>query len=458
MDDRQQAIDALLDAEAAAYMVRTARAFAHLSESAQHLPLGVATSFQSHYPYPLLIESGAGAHVTDLDGNTYLDLHAGFGAMVCGHAHPRIVRAIRSQAQRGAHFGYPHEQLAALAAHLCERFAMQQLRFSLSGTEAVMDALRVARTFTARQLVVRAEGAYHGHSPEGLISVKPHPDQAGDASSPNAVAASAGLPPGAADQVRVVAFNDLDGLARLLAADGRQIACLLLEPVMCNLGMVAPADGYLHGVKELCARHGVLLIFDEVKTALTVSRSGAGELYGVEPDLRVLGKAIGGGLPLAAFGGRAEVMAVIADGRAPHYGTFAGNPLAVAAAHAALTEVITPRAFDRAAQLAADLQAGCDEIIARHDLPWHTMRLGLKGAMLAARRPLRHYRDYLSELDRSLAQLQWTFLANRGMLVAPGADEQWTLSVAFTDADVTAALRTLDAWAQLAASLPPQER
>lgn len=454
-DVRRAAIDDALDTEVAMYTARTSRSFERLSSYSTHLPLGVATSFQSHYPYPLMIRSGEGAHVIDADDNVYVDLHAGFGASICGHAHPALVEAVAAQARSGTHFGYPGPELGELAQLMADRFNLEQLRFSLSGTEAVMDALRIARAHTGREIVLRCEGAYHGHSPEGLVSVKPHPDAAGHRAAPRPVAASEGLPSRTTERVRVVPFNDVAALRAMLEREGSQIAAFILEPVMCNLGMVLPENDYLRLAVQLCAEHGVLCIFDEVKTALTVDYAGAAERYDCQPDLRVLGKAIGGGLPLAAFGGRAELLAVVRDGRAPHYGTFGGWPLAVRTALVAMRDVLSRPAWEAAAKATDRLTASAQRSTSSHGLTWHTVALGLKGGLFAAAERLRDYRDYTQRLDRSLAQLQWTFFANRGVLIAPGADEQWTLSVAFRDHHVDQAAAVIDQWVELCAALPP---
>ena len=270
-----------------------------------------------------------------------MDLHGGYGAALAGHAHPAIVRAVRDQVGRGTHFAQPTEDAIVVAAELARRWGLPRWRFANSGTEATMDAVHLMRSYTGRDLIIKVEGGYHGHHDSVQVSVMPDPDEAGPRERPNQVPSSTGIPAAITDLTLVATFNDLDSVARLLEAHPGRIAGMIVEPIMMNAGIIPPLPGYLAGLKDLLHAHGALLAFDEVKTGLTVGPGGVTALSGVTPDLVCLAKSLGGGVAVAAIGGSAEVMEHVASGGYEMVGTFNGNPLAMAAARAMLTEVAT---------------------------------------------------------------------------------------------------------------------
>ncbi len=397
------------------------------------MPRGVPSSFQDTPPQPVFIDHGQGSHVWDVDGNEYVDFHNGFGVMVVGHAHPAVVAAVNKQMTRGSHFAQPVADDVAVAEELSRRFSLPQWRFTNSGTESTLDAVRLARGFTGRERLVKIEASYHGHHDSLLVSVEPPRDLMGSVEQPNSVRYCEGIPQATVDLVTVVPFNDLDALERAFAAHD-DIAAVVVEPVMMNIGIVLPDDGYLAGVRDIAHRHGALLIFDEVKTGVTISAGGATERFGTVPDLICLAKAIGGGLPCGAIGGREDVMAVITDGRVAQMGTFNGNPLTIAAAHATLFDVLTPAAYSHFDALAEGLQGGLDRVISDYELPFHVLTLAARGCVTYRQDRVRNYRDYL-EIDKAVPYLSWLYQSNRGVLMAPGAEENWTLSVQHNEAD-----------------------
>ena len=328
-------------AESARLLERTPRSRELYERAVQHMPFGVGSSFQAGDPYPIYIEQGLGARLWDVDGNGYVDFHGGFGCNVVGHAHPKIVEAIDRAARTGTHFAATTEVTVAFAEELCRRFNLEKVRFANSGTEATMDAIRIARAATGRDDIVKMEGSYHGHHDTVMFSVVPNADAMGGRDQPSTTPMSRGIPAGVAEHTHVVPFNDADALGRMLDERAGTVACVILEPVMMNIGVVLPEPGYLEAIREHCTRHDVVLIFDEVKSGATIAAGGAIERFGVQPDLACFAKAIGGGTPTAAFGGRADVMDVIEHGAAQQ-GTFNGNPLVAAAGLAALTQVLTP--------------------------------------------------------------------------------------------------------------------
>jgi glutamate-1-semialdehyde 2,1-aminomutase len=402
-------------------------------EATAAMPRGVPSSFQDTPPQPVFIDRGKGSHVWDVDGNEYVDFHNGFGVMVVGHAHPAVVAAVNERMARGSHFAQPVAEDASVAEELARRFSLPQWRYTNSGTESTLDAVRLARGFTGRERLVKIEASYHGHHDSLLVSVEPPRDLMGPVESPNSVRYCEGIPQASVDLVTVVPFNDLEALERAFTAHD-DIAAVVVEPVMMNIGIVLPDDGYLAGVRDIAHRHGALLIFDEVKTGVTISAGGATERFGVVPDLICLAKAIGGGLPCGAIGGREDVMAVITDGRVAQMGTFNGNPLTIAAAHATLFDVLTPAAYSHFDALAEELQGGLDRVISDYELPFHVLTLAARGCVTYRQDRVRNYRDYL-EIDKAVPYLSWLYQSNRGVLMAPGAEENWTLSVQHDEAD-----------------------
>jgi len=306
------------------------------TEAREVMPRGVPSSFQDAAPQPIFMERGKGSRVWDVDGNEYVDFHNGFGVMVVGHAHPKIVDAVTRQMALGSHYAQPVENSIIVAKELARRFRQPKWRFTNSGTESTLDAVRIARGFTGRERLIKIEASYHGHHDALMVSVEPPRDLMGPAESPASVPQSEGIPAAIVELTTVVPFNDLPALENAFASHRDEVAAVIVEPVMMNVGIVLPDAGYLAAIKEIAHRHGALLIFDEVKTGATISPGGATERFGVTPDLVALAKAIGGGLPCGAVGGRDDVMAVIEDHRVAQMGTFNGNPLTMAASKATL--------------------------------------------------------------------------------------------------------------------------
>ncbi|HET7173444.1 MAG TPA: aminotransferase class III-fold pyridoxal phosphate-dependent enzyme [Nocardioidaceae bacterium] len=397
---------------------------------------GVTSSWQITKPQPVWLSRGAGSKIYDADGNEYVDLHGGYGAGLAGHAHPAIVAAVRDQVGRGTHFAQPTEDAITVAAELGRRFELPLWRFMNSGTEATMDAVHLMRAVTGRDLIVKVEGCYHGHHDSVQVSVAPDAEDVGDPRRPNRVAASTGIPAAITDLALVVGYNDLDGLEALLTEYSGRVAGMILEPIMMNAGIILPQPGYLSGLAELLHRHGALLCFDEVKTGLTAGPGGATGVVGVVPDLVCLAKAIGGGVAVAALGGTADLMSHVASGDYEMVGTFNGNPLALAAARAMLTEVATPDAYQRLARHRGRVVAEFERIIADTGLPAHVVSVGAKGCVVFRDSPVSDYRGFL-EIDDRFNHAHWLYQHNGGVFLPPwGKVEQWLVSVQHEDADI----------------------
>jgi glutamate-1-semialdehyde 2,1-aminomutase len=412
-------------------------------------PRGVPSSFQDAAPQPVFVERGKGSRIWDVDGNEYVDFHNGFGVMVVGHAHPLIVKAVSERIEKGSHFAQPGAEVAAVAGELARRFGQPQWRFTNSGTESTLDAVRLARAFTGRERLLKIEASYHGHHDSLMVSVEPDPKLMGPAEAPASVPQSEGIPRALVDLVTVVPFNDLPALERAFATHQGEVAALIVEPAMMNVGIVLPDTGYLEAAREIVHRHGALLIFDEVKTGVTIAPGGATERFGVKPDIIALAKAIGGGLPCGAVGGREDVMDLIEHKRVSQMGTFNGNPLTIAAAKVTLEEILTPSAYAHFDAMAEVLQGGLDAVITEHRLPFHVTTMAARGGIGYRPERVRNYRDYLS-IDKPAAYLAWLYQCNRGVLMAPGAEENWTISVQHSEEDVQ---RYVDNFAGMAKEL-----
>ena len=414
------------------YAERTKGSRAANARARKSMPLGVPSSFQDYDPYPIVLARAQEYWSIDVDGNRYVDYNMGFGALFAGHMHPAVRKAVSAQLDDGTLFVTPCPSNAEVAELLAARYGFPLWRFTNSGTEATMDALRVARAATGRDKIVKVEGGYHGHHDEVMISMKPPIAVAGPARKPFSVPSSAGITADTVKTTLVVPYNDPEALEDVLRAG--DVACFIVEPVMQNIGICKPLDGYLQAVREITQRYGTLLVFDEVKTGITAGWGGATGTLGVTPDLVALAKSIGGGLPLGAFGGKREYMDTITNGQVVHLGTYNGNPLCMAAAKAVLREVCTREATQAAIDLNTKLVDACTAVIDRAGVDANVVQFGAKGCITWSREPIQNYRDYKAT-DFDLAFAQWIHGINRGILLPPGLDEQWLISIMHGEAE-----------------------
>ena len=414
------------------YMQRTVKSQRATERARKVLPLGVPSSFQAYDPHPIVVSRAQDAWMEDVDGNRYVDYDMGYGALFAGHCHPLVRQAVEHQLDNGTLFVTPCEMNADVAELLAERYGLPMWRFTNSGTEATMDAIRVARGVTGREKLVKVEGGYHGHHDEVMISMKPKIELAGPADNPTPIPATAGITAAVLADTLVIPYNDPEALERVLRSG--EVAAFIVEPVMENIGICMPQPGYLEAVREITRKYGTMLIFDEVKTGITAGWSGATGVLGVQPDLVCLAKSIGGGLPIGAFGGTQECMDQITSGRVLHLGTYNGNPLCMAATKAVLQDICTPAVQLAVNALNSKLVAACQNTIDAAGLPAHTVQFGAKGCVTWSEEPIKNYRDYKAT-DFDLAFAQWMHGINRGILLPPGLDEQWLISVVHTDAD-----------------------
>lgn len=405
----------------------------------RHIPGGVnspARSWGAVGGTPLFLERGAGSRVWDADGNEYIDYVCSWGPLILGHAHPQVLAAIGEAAANGTSFGAPTERENAVARMVADAYdSIDMARFVNSGTEATMSALRLARAFTSRPKIVKFEGGYHGHADALLVA-------AGSGAMAHGVPDSAGVTASFAQDTLLAKFNDLASVEAHFSAFPDDIACVIVEPVAGNMGVVPPDDGFLQGLRELTAQHKALLIFDEVITGFRVAYGGAQRRYGVAPDITCLGKIIGGGMPVGAYGGSAEIMATVAP-LGPMYqaGTLSGNPVAMAAGTATLEALQEPGVYEALEAKASRLAAGLQAVFADAETPLCVNRVGSMMTLFFNAGAVNGW-EAVSASDREGFARFFHRMLDEGVYLPPSPFEAMFVSTAHTDADIQA---TLDA-------------
>ena len=445
MPINRQRVAELTEAEGTQLNANTTASKAMYASASQHLAGGVSSSYQLRDPWPIYIDRGHQQTIIDVDGNEYIDFHNGYGSMVQGHANPAIGEAVAARFPLGTHFGMATEDSSIVASELAERWGLAKWRVTNSGSESTMDAIRIARAYTGRDMKIF--GSYHGHHDAVMVSIGVEYDKIGPREHPASLAYGGGIPQAIVDLTIPVHFNDAETMEKRiveLEAEGRKPACVIMEAVMMNLGVVLPEPGYLEAVREITRKHGIVLIFDEVKTGLTIAAGGATERFGVKPDLVTLAKALGGGLPAGAVGGTEEVMRVVEDHTVYQVGTYSGNPLSMAAARASLEKVLVPSAYEHLNHLNERLLAGCQNVIDKYGLPGYSVGIGAKGCVTFSPTKIIDYPSFKENQDVELSELAWLWNMNRGIYMTPGREEEWTLSVTHQDADVDRYIEVFD--------------
>lgn len=440
-------VDSLIADQEAALEPKHRASIDYRRRAERHVAGGVASSWQDSPPHAIFVDHGDGSHIWDIDGNEYVDYHLGYGAMVVGHAHPAIVQAIERQARRGTHFAQPTRDLDLIGDNLAERFSLPLWRFCNSGTEATLEAARLMRAKTGRDMLIKIEGTYHGHHDSLMFSVIPDPERIGPRDHPVTLPQVPGIPQAFADLVRVVPYNDLDAARAAFEENRGKVAGMIVEPAMMNCGVILPEPGYLQGLADLCHEFDAYLAFDEVKTGVTLAYGGAVEAFGVVPDIVCLAKAIGGGTPCGAIGATEDLFRLVVDGEYDMAGTFNGNPLTMAASLATLTEVLTKDAYATLDHVDAYLKERLSAAIERYRLPAYVTGLGAKGSVIYSERPVREYRDSIG-IDERITYLAWLFQQNGGVFKSPWSkQETWTLSIRHSDDDAQRYVDNFEAFA-----------
>jgi len=418
------------------------------------IPGGVNSTARARWsgwdPYPLFVDRGEGAYLYDVDGNKYIDYLLGLGPMILGHRPPKVTAAVIEQiTHRGTVFALPTAAEAVLAQKIIAAVpSVEQVRLCNTGTEAVIYSLRLARAFTGRDKVIRFEGMYHGFSDGVYWSKHPAIESAGPDHEPIAVPQGPGLNKAAGDHLIILPWNDTEALRAAVARHGDSIAAILTEPVMCNTGCILPEPGYLQSMREIADSRGIVLIYDEVITGFRLGYGGAQGLLGIRPDLSVFAKGLGGGFPVAALGGRRDIMGLVADGTVSMAGTYSANGIAVAAANAALDELGAPGKYEELFARCASLYDRLGKILSRHGLPAYVVGLGPVLQVWFADRPIRNYRDAARYADHEIFRRWWEGMLERDILFHPGAFENLFVSFAHSDADIERTLEAADDVAQ----------
>ncbi|MEJ5210822.1 MAG: glutamate-1-semialdehyde 2,1-aminomutase [Burkholderiales bacterium] len=409
--------------------------------SCRLIPGGVNSpvrAFRSVGGTPVFFKRGQGAWLWDEDDRRYVDYVGSWGPMILGHAHPEVVEAVCAAAREGLSFGAPTARELDMAETLTRLLpGLEEVRLVSSGTEATMSAIRLARGFTGRARIVKFEGCYHGHADSLLV-------KAGSGALTFGQPSSAGVPPEIAAHTLTLPYNDIEAVERLFDQMGNEIACVIVEPIAGNMNLILPAVGFLETLRERCSAHGAVLIFDEVMTGFRVGLGGAQGLFGIRPDLTTLGKVIGGGLPVGAFGGRREIMEQLApNGPVYQAGTLSGNPVAVAAGLATLKRVQEPGFYDRLADTAARLMQGLTEAAHRHGVTFSAQSVGGMFGIYFCARPPASYAEVLA-CDREAFNRFFHAMLEAGVYLAPSAFEAGFVSAAHGEAELAYTLEAAE--------------
>ena len=423
------------------YEQRTPKSKELHQKASKVLPMGTASNARWYAPYPLFIRLAGHSHVMDVDNNEYIDHNLSFGALLAGHRHEAVIKAVHHQLEVGTMYGMCHDLEYQVAEEIIKRYPfVEQVRFASTGTEATMHAIRLAKAATGRDAIVKIEGAYHGLHDAVMISVKPKEEEWGPGYRPTPIAFSAGIND-VEEDVHVAQFNNIGSL-KMALSDCVKPAAVIIEPVMMNCGVILPESGYLQAVRDLCARSGALLIFDEVKSG-GIGYGGAAEEYNVTPDIVCLSKSIGGGFLLAAFGARAEIMKVITERKMFHAGTYNANPVSMAAGLVTMRDVLTREAYDKARELNKKLSDGYRRIMEENKVVGAVNSIGVNGSITFGVPVVRSYREW-SKIDTDTWEHYWFAMVNRGVIPQPyWWDEEWCVSVVHTEKDIDTHLEVL---------------
>lgn len=412
-------------------------------QAQQSIPGGVNSpvrAFKGVGGDPIFIDHANGAYIVDTNDKQYIDYVGSWGPMVLGHSHPDVVKAVQKAAEKGLSFGAPTIIETTMAEKVCQLVpSIEKVRMVSSGTEATMSAIRLARGFTGRDNIIKFEGCYHGHSDSLLV-------KAGSGALTFGVPSSPGVPASLADHTLTLPYNDIEAVTQLLQTNGDSIACIIVEPVAGNMNCIPPEAGFLECLRQLCNQYGIVLIFDEVMSGFRVALGGAQQLYGVKPDLTTLGKVIGGGMPVGAFGGRADIMAQLApDGPVYQAGTLSGNPIAMSAGLVTLELVSQPDFYEQLTERTSYLLDGLNRLAKAANIPFSTNQVGgMFGLFFSEDGNISRFNQVM-QCDQERFKQFFHLMLEQGIYLAPSAFEAGFVSAAHTQHDIDDTLTAANA-------------
>jgi len=428
---------------------RTKKSSEIFSLTKELIPFGVNSNYRAWEPYPPYFSKAKGSRIWDVDGNEYIDYNLSFGVAVAGHSHPRLVEVMGERIKNGTILGFEYEKVYELAKLISERFNVDMVRFQSTGLEATLHALRIARGYTGRTKFIKFLGMYHGSHDFFLVATKPNIYAAGWIKRPAPVPSGPGVSPGALSEALIAQYGDLESVEMIVREHPDEIAAVILEPVAMNIGMVIPSKEFIIGLRRICDEYGIILIFDEVKTCGKLYK-GAEEYFGVKPDIKTFAKAIGGGYPISAIGGKREIMEYVGPGLIPHAGTFNTNPLVVDAAIVTLKEILTREAMDRTRRYNEELEKAYKDILTDKGVPHRVVTFGNSGTVFFSDHDIGNWHEFLRYQHVGKWWAYFIGMMNRGVIAtAPGYDEQWTISVQHTEEDIEYTIEKLKETAEV---------
>lgn len=438
------------------FMERTKRSMEIFQLTRDYVPYGVCSNYRALEPYPLYFSRGVGSRVYDADGNEYIDFNMAFGVLVAGHNHPRLVDVVEERLKNGVILGFEYERIHELAKIIKDRFNVDMVRFSTTGLESTLHAIRIARGYTQRDKVIKFLGTYHGSHDFLLVATKPNIYAAGHVKRPSRVPSGPGVSKGALSEVLIAQYGDIESVEELFWEHPDEIAAVILEPVAMNMGVIVPSKKFMHDLRRLCDEYGAILIFDEVKTCGKLY-GGAEEYFSVKPDIKTMAKAIAGGFPLSVIGGKKEIMDEVGPGKVPHAGTFNSNPLVIDAGIVTLSEILTRDAMSKAIELSNELVRAHGDILSDEGIPVKTVSFGTSGAVFFSEYDINNWHDFLRYQHTGRWWVYFVGMMNRGVVpTAPGPDEQWTVSAQHTEEDIQHMIDVLSEIAGLVAKDVPK--
>jgi glutamate-1-semialdehyde 2,1-aminomutase len=417
------------------FQSRTKRSGEIYEEAKEYIPFGVNSNYRYSAPYPIYVRKAKGTRLWDVDGNEYIDYFMAYGVLTTGHSHPRLIEVISERIKEGTILGFEFEDSHRLAKVICRRFNVDMVRFSTTGLECTHHAIRLARAYTQRNKIIKFLGTYHGSHDYMLVSTKPNIYAAGHYKYPAKIPSSPGIPKSTLEDIVIAQFNDLESVEDAFKKYPDDISAVILEPVPMNMGVILPKKGFLEGLRKLCDEYGAILIFDEVKTSGKYY-GGASEAFGVEPDMKVMSKAIAGGFPLSVIAGKREIISHYGPGLVAHAGTFNSNPVSITAGLVTLEEILTRDAMNRAIAISEDLAKGYRDILSDAGIENSVVTFGTSGNLYFTSREIHNYHDMLKYLHIGRWFAFYVAMMNRGILPSAfGFDEQWTVSILHTGDD-----------------------